>query len=69
MPKTTCSMVNFVIQMLANIQGCCALQGAGMDKEGFDLVHLCSTFASDPFVMAFAKLIETGASLPCQLAQ
>ena len=45
----------------------CALQGAGMDKEGFDLVHLCSTFASDPFVMAFAKLIESGARLPCQL--
>ena len=38
-----------------------------MDKEGFDLVHLCSTFASDPFVMAFAKLIESGARLPCQL--
>ena len=40
-----------------------------MDKEGFDLVHLCSTFASDPFVMAFAKLMESGARLPYQRAR
>ena len=59
-------MGQVLFQMLALLRGCCALQGAGMDKEGFDLVHLCSTFASDPFVMAFAKLIESGARLPCQ---
>lgn len=37
-------------------------QGATKDEEGFDLVHLCSIFASDPYVMAFAKLIESGTS-------
>ena len=36
------------------------LQGSARDEEGFDLVHLCSVFASDPFVMAFAKLVESG---------
>ena len=40
----------------------CTLQGATKDEEGFDLVHLCSIFASDPYVMAFAKLIESGTS-------
>ncbi len=38
------------------------MQGSAKDEEGFDLVHLCSIFASDPFVMAFAKLIESGTS-------
>ena len=36
------------------------LQGSAGAEEGFDLVHLCSVFASDPFVMAFAKLVESG---------
>ena len=36
------------------------MQGSTKDEEGFDLVHLCSIFASDPFIMAFAKLIESG---------
>ena len=53
-----------VFHTLAWLRPVCASQGAGMDKEGFELVHLCSTFASDPFVMAFAKLIESGARLP-----
>ena len=58
-----------LLQTFAASRSPVPLQGAGMDREGFDLVHLCSTFASDPFVMAFAKLIESGASLPCQLAR
>lgn len=36
------------------------MQGSTKDEEGFDLVHLCSIFASDPFIMAFAKLIVSG---------
>lgn len=35
--------------------------GGGADEEGsFDLVHLCSTFGSDPFVMNFAHLFCGG---------
>jgi hypothetical protein len=37
-------------------------QGSGPGGNGFDLVHLCSTFAANPFVMAFAQRLASGSS-------
>jgi hypothetical protein len=37
-------------------------QGLSAGGSGFDLVHLCSTFAADPYAMAFAQRFASGAA-------
>ena len=36
------------------------MQGLSPEGNAFDLVHMCSTFAADPFAMAFAKRFASG---------
>ncbi|KAL4443950.1 hypothetical protein ABPG75_011687 [Micractinium tetrahymenae] len=55
------SGVRSVLSRMAHHQG----GGSGTDgNESFELVHLCATFGSDPFVMSFAQLFCAGGDDP-----
>lgn len=41
---------------------CCGMQALSPEDSAFDMVHLCSTLAANPFILAFSQRFASGRS-------